>query len=85
MFEPEGIHVVMRAINCFYSESGFRWDAINTANKNGSRDSGIVQQNSVHGKALQDSLNYKSNIEWAYKKYKKDGDSFGAWYGSGCR
>lgn len=80
-FEPEGKHVVIQAINCFYSESGLRSNAVGV-NKNGSNDVGIAQINSIHGMSTEDRMDYKKNIDKAYKIYKRRG--WEAWYGKDC-
>lgn len=82
VFAPEGKHVVIQAINCFYSESGLRNDAIGK-NNNGSNDVGVAQINSIHGMSIKDRMNYKKNIDKAYKIYKSRGN-WSAWYGRGC-
>ncbi len=65
---------ISKIINC---ES--RWDpnAINTKNKNGTYDRGLFQSNSIHMKALsnEDAFNYKKNIDWGIKLFKKQGTS----------
>ncbi len=83
VFSPEGRAVVVKAMNCFYSESGLRWDAISPPNKNGTRDGGIAQINDVHKLTMEQRLDYKVNINKAYEIYKSRG-GFGAWYGIGC-
>lgn len=84
VFEPEGKHIIVRAINCFYSESGLRWDAVGT-NKNGTHDGGVSQINDVHGLTLDERLDYKVNIQKAYEIYLRNGSSFRPWYAIGCR
>lgn len=46
-------------------------NAINTYNSNGSIDEGIFQINSIHNQP--DMFNYKKNIEFAHKLFKKKG------------
>ena len=46
-------------------------NAINEYNRNGSIDQGIFQINSVHGQT--NMFNYKANIDFAYKLFKKKG------------
>lgn len=82
-FAPEGKHVVVKAIQCFYSESGLRSNAVGV-NKNGSNDVGVAQINSIHGMSTEDRMDYKKNIDKAYKIYKSRG-SFEAWYAPACR
>lgn len=84
VFSPEGKHVVVRAINCFYSESGLRWDAVSKPNKNGTLDGGVAQINDVHKLTIEERLDYKKNIQEAYNIYKRNGSSFRPWYGKGC-
>ena len=82
-FAPEGKHVVVQAINCFYSESGLRSNAVGV-NRNGSNDVGVAQINSIHGMSTEDRMDYKKNIDKAYKIYKSRGN-WSAWYGKGCK
>lgn len=82
-FEPEGKDVVVRAINCFYSESGLRTNAYGE-NNNGTNDAGVAQINSIHGLSIEERMNYKANIDKAYDIYKGRGDNFSAWYGKLC-
>lgn len=83
-FAPEGKHVVVQAINCFYSESGLRSNAVGV-NKNGSNDVGVAQINSIHGMSTEDRMDYKKNIDKAYKIYKSRGNNFDAWYAPTCK
>lgn len=83
-FAPEGKHVVVKAIQCFYGESGLRNNAVGV-NKNGSNDVGVAQINSIHGMSTEDRMNYKKNIDKAYKIYKSRGNTFDAWYAPACR
>lgn len=46
-------------------------NSINTYNSNGSVDEGIFQINTIHG--LDNMLDYKANIDFAYKLFKKKG------------
>lgn len=85
-FEPEGKDVVVRAINCFYSESGLRSNAVgqnNDAPK--SKDFGVAQLNDYwHNLTEEQKTDYKANIDKAYDIYKGRGNSFEAWYGKLC-
>lgn len=85
-FEKEGKHVVIRAINCFYSESGLRPNAVgqnNDAPK--SRDHGVAQLNDYwHKLTPEQKTDFKANIDKAYEIYKGRGNSFSAWYGRLC-
>lgn len=83
VFAPEGRHVVIKALNCFYSESGLRWNAINDKNKNGSIDGGVAQLNDVWKLTLDERLNYRINIQKAYEIYKRSG--WRPWFGVGCK
>lgn len=86
VFEPEGKDVVVRAINCFYSESGLRPNAVghnNDAVK--STDYGVAQLNAYwHKLTDEEKTDFKANIDRAYKIYKGRGDNFSAWYGRLC-
>lgn len=82
-FEPEGKAVVVKAIECFYSESGLRTEAYNY-NKNGTEDRGIAQINSIWKMTPEEAHNFEKNIDKAYEIYKRS-NSFNAWYGKGCR
>jgi hypothetical protein len=84
VFEPEGTAVVVKAISCFYSESGLRWNAYNDKNSNGTTDSNVAQINSVHIKRFGNKFqtDYKENIRVAHMIYKERG--FDAWYAPGC-
>ena len=84
VFSPEGRAVVVKAMNCFYSESGLRWNAVSPVNKNGTRDGGIAQINDVHKLTMEQRLDYKVNINKAYEIYKRS-NNFQAWYGMGCK
>ena len=86
VFEPEGKDVVVRAINCFYSESGLREDAVGqNKDVHKSTDHGVAQLNSYwHRLTEEEKTDYKANIDRAYKIYKGRGDSFSAWYGKLC-
>lgn len=82
VFEPEGKHIVVRAINCFYAESGLRHDALHV-NNNGTTDGGVAQINSIWKMTNEDRFNYKQNIQKAYEIYQRRGN-FSAWYAPGC-
>jgi len=84
VFSKERPDVIVRAINCFYSESGLRENARHV-NTNGTTDGGIGQINSVHKLPDEVLFDYKKNIAESYKIYKSWGNSFAPWYGSGCR
>lgn len=69
---------IEKIIQC---ESGWNPNAINTKNKNGSFDAGIVQINSIHKDISNaDKFDYKKSIDWMVKKVNKQG--FGAWRSS---
>jgi len=60
-------------------ESKWNPDAINTKNKNGSWDAGLVQINSIHKNISNaDKFDFKKSIDWMIAKYKAD-KSFNAW------
>lgn len=86
VFEPEGKAVVVRAINCFYSESGLRSNAHGVnSDKEKSSDWGVAQLNDYwHKLTPAEKTDVKANIDRAYKIYKSNGDSFHPWYGKAC-
>ena len=84
VFRKEGRHVIVKAILCFYGESGLRYDAVGI-NKSGSKDGGIAQINDIHKMSLEDRLDYKKNITKAYEIYLNRGKNFNAWYAPSCR
>lgn len=86
VFEPEGKEIVVHAINCFYSESGLREEAVGQNNDIYlSKDHGVAQLNDHwHNLTEEEKTDYRANIEKAYKIYKGRGDNFSAWYGKRC-
>jgi len=86
VFEPEGKEVVVQAINCFYSESGLREDAVGqNTDEHRSKDHGVAQLNDYwHSLTPQQKTDYKANIDKAYDIYKGRGGNFSAWYGKRC-
>jgi len=85
-FEPEGKDVVVKAINCFYSESGLRSNAVGQ-NSDGprSKDWNVAQLNDYwHNLSEEEKTDYKANIDRAYQIYKGRGGNFSAWYGKLC-
>jgi len=83
VFRPEGTSVVVKAIDCFYSESGLRTEAYNWNPKSNTEDRGVAQINSVHKLTPEQAHNFIKNIDKAYEIYKSRGN-FSAWYGKGC-
>ena len=85
-FEGEGKDVVVRAINCFYSESGLRVKAVGqNSDEPRSKDHGVAQLNDYWHKLTEaQKTEYKANIDKAYEIYKGRGDNFSAWYGKRC-
>ena len=71
----------VHALSCFISESGLRTKAVGV-NNNGSNDVGIAQINSVHGMSTEDRMDFKKNLDKAYKLYLRQG--WTPWYGKGC-
>lgn len=86
VFEPEGKAVVVRAINCFYSESGLREEVVGQNNDAPrSKDWNVAQLNDYWHKLTEaEKTSYKANIDRAYEIYKGRGNSFSAWYGKLC-
>ncbi len=83
IFEPEGTAVVVRAINCFYSESGLNPSAVHL-NYNGTHDGGIAQINDIWKMSLDERFDYIANIKKAHEIYLRS-HSFNLWYGRGCK
>ena len=88
VFGKYGTDVGVKAINCFYSESGLRTEAYNY-NNNGTEDRGVAQINSIHKMKPEDAHDYKKNIDKAEKIFLSRGKKFavkngGAWYGKLC-
>lgn len=85
-FEPEGKDVVVRAINCFYSESGLRANAVGqNTDKHRSKDHGVAQLNDYwHNLTPEMKTDIYANIDKAYEIYKGRGGNFSAWYGKLC-
>lgn len=85
-FEPEGKHVVVQAINCFYSESGLRPNAVGqNKDTHKSKDHGVAQLNDHwHKLTEEEKTDIRANIKRAYKIYKGRGGNFSAWYGKLC-
>lgn len=84
VFGKYGTHVGVKAIECFYSESGLRTEAYNF-NRNGTEDRGVAQINSIHGMKPDDAHNFIKNIDMAEKIYLRAGKSFRPWYGKLCK
>ncbi len=51
------------------AESGGRTDAVNTANRNGTWDAGLMQVNSIHGYSQQYLFNANNNVQASKKIY----------------
>lgn len=83
VFGKYGTGVAVKAIDCFYSESGLRTDAYNF-NKNGTEDRGVAQINSIHGLKPEEAHNFMKNIDMAEKVFLRAGKSFRPWYGKLC-
>lgn len=84
VFGRYGTDVAVQAINCFYSESGLRTEAVNDKNSNGTVDRGVAQINSIHGLSKEDAHDFIKNIDMAEKVYLRAGKSFRPWYGRLC-
>ena len=67
------------------AESGGKTDALNTANRNGSWDAGLMQINSIHGYSQAYLFNVQNNIAAALKIYRAAGNRWTPWatYNSG--
>jgi len=83
VFGQKGKEDALWAINCFYGESRWRYNAVNDTNSNGTWDVGVAQINDVHGMSVPDRMDYKKNIKKAYEIYLRRGKS--AWYSPRCR
>lgn len=84
VFGEENRHEIIHILNCFYSESGLRWNALHT-NTNGSVDSGVAQINNKAQRVTWEEMqDYKKNIAKAYQIWLKRGKSTNAWYGAAC-
>ena len=85
--EAERKATVIRAINCFYSESGLTEKKVGqNTDAPRSKDHGVAQLNDYWHKLTEEQkTEYKANIDKAYEIYKGWGDSFDPWYGRGCR
>jgi hypothetical protein len=84
VFGKHGTDVAVKAISCFYSESGLRTEAYNF-NSNGTEDRGVAQINSIHGLRPEDAHNYRKNIDMAERVFVRAGNSFRPWYGQLCK
>ena len=86
VFEPEGKQVVVKAINCFYSESGLRPNAVGqNKDSHKSKDHGVAQLNDYWHKLTEaEKTAIEANVKKAYKIYKGRGNNFSAWYGKLC-
>lgn len=66
-----------RAVAIAECESGLDANAINTKNKNGSTDGGLMQINSTHDKQMEvlglDKFNVDDNLKFARMLYEKNG------------
>ena len=55
------------------AESGCNPEAVNTSNRDGSTDTGLMQINSIHGIPASELLDPSKNIATAWTIYKKQG------------
>lgn len=87
----EGTANIVKAIDCFNSESHLRYNAYNWnppyVDKNGvshpaTEDRGVAQINSIHRLTISESEDFIKNIDTAFAIYSRRGWS--AWYGSAC-
>lgn len=86
LWEKHGTDQVVRAINCFYSESGLRANAYGE-NTNGTNDAGVAQVNSIHGLSVEERMDWKTNLDKAYQIWIGRGaeaSGWEAWYGKAC-
>ena len=79
-FGDLGDKVVQQALKVAACESGLRPEAVNTKNKDKSRDDGTYQINSIHGVAPKFLHNPRVNIAVARQLYDEQG--WGPWYSS---
>lgn len=77
-FDDLGTEVTMQALKIAKCESGFRYDAYNDGNLNGSNDGGVFQINSIHKQSDEVRFTARQNIRWAKEKYERDGN-WNAW------
>ena len=86
-WQKHGTGEVVKAINCFYSESGLRPTAVNqNTDAPKSKDYGVAQLNGYwHNLSELEKTNFIANIDRAYKIYMGRGKSWSAWYGKGCK
>lgn len=61
------------------AESGGRTDALNTANRNGSWDAGLMQVNSIHGYSQSYLFDPKNNVAASIKIYRAAGNRWTPW------
>jgi len=77
-FDELGTEVTMQALRIAKCESGFKHDAYNDGNSNGSNDGGVFQINSIHKQDDETRFTARQNIRWAKEKYQRDG-GWDAW------
>lgn len=76
-FAPEGKTIVKKMLDISFCESGWRWDAINIQNRNGSVDHGALQINSIHTKRYGNGFktDLQENVRVAHEIFKASGVS----------
>jgi len=75
---------ILKILECFNSESEFKFNAINAKNRNKSVDFGPAQINSVHTKRFGNKFktDWKENLRVAKQIYDEQG--LKPWYGKRC-
>lgn len=87
LWEKHGTDQVVRAINCFYSESGLRTEAVSqNSDAPKSKDWNVAQLNDYwHNLTPEQKYDLYAGLDKAYEIYKGRGNNFSAWYGKLCQ
>ncbi len=75
-FPPDQIGI---GVAIALAESGGRTDALNTANRNGSWDAGLMQVNSIHGYSREWLYNPTNNVAASLRIYRAAGNRWTPW------